>query len=297
MATSPNSGLIGIPKFPKELAPTRHAYGITDVDEQDDTDTSTNDGSDQNQSANGNDPATHGQNPDNHDWAKRYADLKSYTDKTLGVYKSEVVGLKQELDKVKQQLNEASKSSFKPPKSEEEIEAFKGQYPELYNQIVSIVLKTSDTTSASIKQQLEQMRTGAEELEREKKRNQVRKVHSDLDDIIADTNEQFWTWYSSKTAGIQNLFTKGDVSDVVEGLNMFKAETGQTKTARPDKDASRAVNTPTTSSTPKAQKTWTESEIQKMSQAEFERLEDEILKAMSEGRVQQDITSNKRRNN
>jgi len=67
------------------------------------------------------------------------------------------------------------------------------------------------------------------------------------------------------------------------GLDASRARKPTSKKSR--KSAANMVSTKTTAVEPKQDKIWTEREIAKMSMDEFDRFEDEIGKAIHEGRI------------
>ena len=82
------------------------------------------------------------------------------------------------------------------------------------------------------------------------------------------------------------------IRDRSKAIDLFKLETGagqsQTKRqSRKPKQGSAAdmVSTKTTNVDPKQAKIWTEREIASMSLDQFDKYEDEIKQAMTEGRV------------
>ena len=67
---------------------------------------------------------------------KRYGDLKRHYDSTLGKHKDEVRTLRTQL--------EHSTKHIVPPKSKEELEAWKKEYPDVYQMVETIAIDKAD---------------------------------------------------------------------------------------------------------------------------------------------------------
>ena len=102
------------------------------------TDTSTIDPSKDTQSGNPDDS-----NKPVHDWAKRYSDLKSHSDKTMNE-------LNKKIEDLTEKLNSSTKTAPAIPKNAEDIAKFKAQYPEFCDYIVSIARMEDQNTTQSI---------------------------------------------------------------------------------------------------------------------------------------------------
>ena len=68
---------------------------------------------------------------------KRYGDLKRHYDSTLGKHKDEVRTLRTQL--------EQSSKQFVPPKSKDELEAWRKEYPDVYEMVETIAMTKADT--------------------------------------------------------------------------------------------------------------------------------------------------------
>ena len=68
---------------------------------------------------------------------KRYDDLKKHYDSTLFKHKDEVRTLRTQL--------ETSTKEFVPPKSKDELEAWRKEYPDVYDMVETIAMTKADT--------------------------------------------------------------------------------------------------------------------------------------------------------
>ena len=228
---------------------------------------------------------------DPHDWKKRYSDLKSYTDRTVNDLKSQMVELQKS-------LKEAQVKPIVFPKSETDLEAFKQDYPDLYDSILTVGRKEALKVSSELKQEMEDIRKLRNQLETEKAFTQLLKRHPDAVDIKNDP--LFATWYEKQSKGVQALLNSDDVEDAARGLDIFKLETnygkGRAKTgslAAPNSKA-KAAEAITTNNKPeigKQAKVWRESEIERMSFRDYEKHEAEIEQARKRGDFIFDISN------
>jgi hypothetical protein len=122
----------------------------------------------------------------------------------------------------------------------------------------------------------------------------LRERHPDFEDIRGD--ETFHQWAEDQPQEIQDwIYNNPDnVGLASKAIDLYKLETGQ-PTSAPKRSPQRQpvtresaadiVSTKTTSIDSAQPKVWTEREIAAMSIDQFDKFEDEINQAMSEGRV------------
>jgi len=98
--------------------------------------------------ANSNDEATlsteRPENAEDRVFKKRYDDLKKHYDSTLSKHKDTVRTLKTQL--------ETSTSEFVPPKSKTELEAWRKEYPDVYDMVETIAMTKADTKAKEIEE-------------------------------------------------------------------------------------------------------------------------------------------------
>lgn len=208
-------------------------------------------------------------------WKKRYDDGRRYQNTLIARAKQ-----------LEEQLKE--KGTVVLPKSKEEIEEWRAKYPDVHDMVTSISAMQTDERTSAFKKQVEEVSLAQEEVAFERAYNKIIKVHSDFDEIIG--NAAFHTWAETQPASIQNALyeNRSDSAAAIRAIDLYKYDQKPVKTkTNPKKDAAKAV-TKTTTSEPgegKEPKTWTETEIQALSPAEYDKLEEEIDIAAREGRV------------
>ena len=217
------------------------------------------------------------------DYKKRYDDLKKHYDSKLNEFKSR----EQEL------LEEAANSrpSYVAPKSPEELEKFREEYPDVYEVVETVSHLQSEEKSKDLREKLERLQERETELVRKDAEKRLMDKHPDFEDIR--NSDDFHGWAKEQPKSIQDwVYNNADDADLASrALDLFKKDIGmdvapkKSNSKQSKKSAADMVSTKTTSVEPKQEKIWTEREIAKMSMAQFDKHEAEISQAMQEGRI------------
>ena len=218
------------------------------------------------------------------DYKKRYDDLKKHYDSKLNEFKSR----EQEL------IDEATKNrtEYKAPKSPEELEEFKNNYPDVYEVVETVSHLQASEKSKVLEERLEALQQREKELIRKDAEKRLMEKHPDFEDI--KNSDDFHDWAKSQPNSIQNwVYKNTDDADLASrALDLFKKDIGldvapkKSSSKKSKQSAADMVSTKTTSVEPKQDKVWTTKEISAMSMDEFDKYESEISQAMFEGRVQ-----------
>ena len=88
-----------------------------------------------------------------HDYKKRYDDLKRHYDAKIEEFK----GKEQELLDLAKQAS-GSGINYKPPKTPEELEKFKEEYPDVYNVIETVAYSQADNKTKSLQSEVEELK-------------------------------------------------------------------------------------------------------------------------------------------
>ena len=217
------------------------------------------------------------------DYKKRYDDLKKHYDSKLNEFKSR----EQEL------LEEAANSrpSYVAPKSPEELEKFREEYPDVYEVVETVSHLQSEEKSKDLREKLERLQSREQELVRKDAEKRLMDKHPDFEDIR--NSDDFHGWAKEQPKSIQDwVYNNADDADLASrALDLFKKDIGmdvapkKSNSKQSKKSAADMVSTKTTSVEPKQERIWTEREIAKMSMAQFDKHEAEISQAMQEGRI------------
>jgi len=216
------------------------------------------------------------------DYKKRYDDLKKHYDSKLNEFKSR----EQEL------LEEAAKSrpNYKAPKSPEELEKFKEEYPDVFDVVETVSHLQAEERTKVLEERLEKLQQREQELVRQDAEKRLMERHPDFEDI--KNSDDFHGWAKSQPSSIQDwIYNNANDADLASrALDLFKRDIGmdvpkKSNSKQSRKSAADMVSTKTTAVEPKQDKIWTEKEIASMSMAEFDKHEAEISQAMQEGRI------------
>ena len=217
---------------------------------------------------------------------KRYDDLKRHYDSTINKHKEELSSLRKQL--------ESGNTQFVAPKSKEELEAWRKEYPDVYEMVETIAMNKATTRTAEIEDKFKNLQVQQEQIAKEKAEVELLKVHPDFNDLR--NNEDFHSWAEQQDPTIQNwLYENTSNSKLASrAIDLYKMDRGLSKLNKKEekdikKEAAKAISKTkkaTDSDIPK-KKIWTTSEISKLKPHQFEKFEKEIDLARLEGRIEQ----------
>lgn len=201
---------------------------------------------------------------------------------------------KEKLEKLEKQLDLATKNELVLPKSEDEVEAWAKQYPDVAGIVEAIADKKAQERAADLDTRLAEIESMRSNAKREKAEAELAKLHPDFDEIRAD--DAFHKWAESQPKVIQDALYENehDAKSTARVIDLYKQDKGITKkkTSSSDKDAASSIKTKrTTTPEPDDTSTYlTESMVAKMSIKEYEKRADEIMEAQRSGKFIYDVT-------
>ena len=217
------------------------------------------------------------------DYKKRYDDLKKHYDSKLNQFKSR----EQEL------IEEATKNrpTYKAPKSPEDLEKFKNEYPDVYDVVETVAHMQSESKAKVLEERLSKLQERENQLVRQSAEQRLMERHPDFEDIR--NSDDFHGWAKEQHSSIQAwVYDNNDDADLASrALDLFKKDFGidlpkaKSNSRQTRQSAADMVSTKTTSVEPNQQKVWSEREIAAMSVAEFDKFEKEISDAMQNGSI------------
>jgi len=217
---------------------------------------------------------------------KRYDDLKKHYDSTINKHKDELKSLRTQL--------ESSTTQFVPPKSKEELEAWRKEYPDVYDMVETIAMNKATTQTADLENKYKDLKLQQEQIAKEKAEVELLKLHPDFNDIRA--KDDFHEWAEQQDPTIQSWLYENTSNSklAARAIDLYKMDRGQsTLTKKEEKDvkkeAAKAISKTkkaTDSDIPK-KKIWTTTEIGNLKPHQFEKFEKEIDLARLEGRIEQ----------
>ena len=215
------------------------------------------------------------------DYKKRYDDLKKHYDNKLNEFRLREEELK----------NQVQQPEYKAPKTVEELEKFKNDYPDVYEVVETVAHMQSESKAKVLEERLSKLQQREQELIRKDAEKRLMDRHPDFEDIRS--SDDFHSWAKEQPDSIQKwIYSNADDADLASrALDLFKKDIGmdvpqkEKSSSKTTESAADMVSTKTTTVEPKQQKIWSEREISAMSMDEFDKYEEEISNAMQEGRI------------
>ena len=190
------------------------------------------------------------------------------------------------------------KESIVPPKSDEDIEEWSKEYPDVAGIVETIAAKKAQEMFSKAEARMQEFDKIQTEAERTKAETLIRKSHEDFDDLRA--SDEFHNWVEEQPKWVQDALYENsdDPASVVRVIDLYKVDKGLTKSAKKAKakDAASTVTkrTKTQVDVEDANDVIRESEVAKMSDKEFEEKSDDINKAIRSGKFVYDVSGKAR---
>ena len=220
-----------------------------------------------------------------HDYKKRYDDLKKHYDTKVSEFKQEIEGLKSGASNQSAQLPQG----MSPPRTLEELEEFRRRYPEVFEVVQTVSSLQTEAQVSELREQLGTIKEREKELEKQNAYQELLNFHPDFDDIKQD--EKFLAWLEEQPSSIADGIYKNntDAKLAARVIDLYKADVGlKKKSSKKSSSAAEAVTRPAAREVSSAKgdgRIWKASEIGKMKPWEFEKMEAELDTARAEGRI------------
>ena len=219
---------------------------------------------------------------------KRYGDLRRHQQKKEEEFTAKIEALEA-------QLTKAANKELVLPKTDEELEAWSKEYPD----VASIIETIADKKSKSAAKELEARMAELEELRvnatRDKAEAELIKMHPDFIEIRED--DSFHTWAEDQPKWVQDALYENidDAKSVARVIDLYKVDKGITnkKKAKPAEKAAAASVKTKSAAAPEpdeSAKMIRESEVAAMSIKEYEKRQEEILDAQRSGNFIYDVS-------
>jgi len=223
---------------------------------------------------------------------KRYSDLRRHQQKQAEEFKAELAAMKSQLEK-------ATKKEMKLPKSDEDIEQWAADYPDVAAIVETIAMKKAAEQSTALEERMkaiDEMQTSAT---KEKAEAALMQMHPDFDEIR--DSDDFHNWAEEQPKWVQDALydNDNDARSAARAIDLYKADMGiaEAKKSKPSKDAAKSVTTKNTRNKPQEDESSTylrESQVEKMSVHEYEKHSDEIMEAIRSGKFIYDLSGSAR---
>jgi len=219
------------------------------------------------------------------DYKKRYDDLKRYYDRKLGEWTSKENDLKTQL--------RDNRPKYQPPKSKEELEAFKNDYPDIYGVVETVSHLQSENQMQTLQEEVESLKKRNEALAQREAQLELGRLHPDFNDI--KESDDFHNWADSQPMEIKSWIyeNNSDGKLAARAIDLYKKDRGlgldkktETKTTTQNQGADLLVKTREQVQVPQSNEVvFNRSDIANMSDEEFMQYEKDIVKAQREGRI------------
>jgi len=223
---------------------------------------------------------------------KRYSDLRRHQQKQSEDFKKEI-------DELKRQLGDATKKEMKLPKSDEDIEQWAADYPDVAAIVETIAMKKAREQSTALEERVKAIDEMQVSATKEKAEAELMRLHPDFGDIR--DSDDFHEWADEQPKWVQDALYENDndARSVARAIDLYKADKGigNEKKSKKIKGAAEAVSTKGSRSTPQTDETSAylrESQVQAMSPQEYEKHSDEIMESIRTGKFIYDISGSAR---
>ena len=219
---------------------------------------------------------------------KRYGDLRRHMQEKEKEWDEKFQAFEARLEK----------ESIVPPKSDEDIEQWAKEYPDIAGVVETIAAKKAQEMFNKADAKLKELDKVQTEAQRVKAENTIRKSHEDFDDLRA--SDEFHSWVDEQPKWVQDALYENsdDPASVVRVIDLYKVDKGLTKTAKKAKAKAAASTvtkrTKTQVDVEDANDVIRESDVAKMSDKEFEERSDDINKAIRSGKFVYDVSGKAR---
>ena len=225
---------------------------------------------------------------EDHDYKKRYDDLKRHYDAKVLEFKGEIEELKSAVN----QRNVELPQGVPMPKTMEELAQFKDQYPEVFEVVQTVSTMQTESQLSQLREELGTIKQREQELEKQNAYEQLLNAHPDFNELKSE--EKFLSWLEEQPTSISDGIYKNntDAKWAARVIDLYKADNniGTKKQTRSKKNEDAAAaftrqQAKEVSTKDKEGKIWKASQIAKMKPWEFEKFEAELDQARTEGRI------------
>lgn len=219
---------------------------------------------------------------------KRYGDLRRHMQQKE----------KEWDEKFKAFENRMHKESIIPPKSDEDIEEWARQYPDVAGIVETIAAKKAQEMFKKAEDRLSQLDEIQYEAERKTAEAKIRETHPDFDKLR--DSDEFHQWAERQPRWVRDALYENmdDPDSVIRVIDLYKIDNGETPQARraKTKDAAKSIGKGSRTKVDPTEggSMIRESDVAKMSAKEFEAREEEITKAMRTGKFVYDLSAGAR---
>ena len=219
---------------------------------------------------------------------KRYGDVRRHMQQKEKEWEEKFAALEARL----------GQENIRPPKSDEDIESWAKEYPDVASIVETIAAKKAQEMFNKAEDRLQRLDAKEAEMSRSSAEQDIRKAHPDFDKLREA--DEFHDWVDEQPKWVQDALYENsdDAASVVRVIDLYKVDNGMTKS---DYAAKRKAAAGTVKKASKASVdaedtsgSFKESDIARMSAQEYEKQEEAITKAIQSGKFIYDLSGNAR---
>ena len=231
-------------------------------------------------------------NAEERTFKKRYGDLRRHSQEKEKQFQKQ-------LDDLKAQLEKATKKEIKWPKTEEEIEEWAKEYPDVAGIVETIAIKKAKEQSDALELRIKEIDELNARTTKERAEVELLRIHPDFSEIRE--SDDFHEWADEQPKWVQDALYENseDARSAARAIDLYKSDRniGKKEKVNSNKEAAKAVSTKTQKTVPDAENKNSvirESDVQKMSADEYDKNSDTIMEAIRSGNFVYDISGSAR---
>ena len=221
-------------------------------------------------------------------YKKRYSDLRDHLNKQS----AEIKQLQAKLE------NAETSGTLRPPKSDEDIEAWANEFPDIAAIVETIASKKAEERFSGAEARLKEIDRISEEATRSKLEQEIRAIHPDFDELR--DSDAFHDWAKKEPKWVKDALydNSEDPASVARVIDLYKMHNGlDTKSKKKATKAAASAVVTKRSTKPDSNDTaghFSESQVHKMTANEYEKNSDAIMEAIRAGKFTYDMTGGAR---
>ena len=219
---------------------------------------------------------------------KRYGDLRRHIQKKEKEWEEKLEALQKR----------SAKAGITPPKSDEDIESWAKEYPDVASIVETIAAKKAQEMFSKAEIRLQELDDAQAEVTRSKAEAKIKETHADFDELRE--SDKFHDWADEQPKWVKDALYENsdDPASVVRIIDLYKIDNDLTNNYSKNKRKAAASTVTKRSKTEVDAKgvsgLITETQVAKMSAKEFEERSDEINTAIRSGKFVYDMSGNAR---
>lgn len=227
---------------------------------------------------------------------QRYGNLRRHSQKIEDDYK-------RKLAEKDQQIAALSKSEFKLPKTEAEVDEWAQQYPDVAAIVRTLAIKEAQNLQTSLDERLKKVEQDEKANRFKEALLKINQAHPDFDELRNDPEFHEWAQSPTTPKWIREALYENDedAQIVIEAVDYYKIKKSAAKKESAPKDFDRkgaAASVSTSSGAPKqdndSEAKWSDSRVAKLTDREYDKYEDEIMEAIRTGKYVYDLSGGAR---